>query len=319
MTVENQELLLEGNQYYPFGLTMKGLSSKAFGRLENKKKWNKGSELESKEFSDGSGLALYATFYRSLDPQIGRFWQIDPRPDYSQSQYSSMNNNPISFNDPLGDTARIHFRTGFLGLGKKHAVGYNNGNLTNTNGTIYGGKVTGFLRKTVAGLNNLRRGINGNRLVTDIQSSIQTINIIKGDNSFNAVDVKTNMTNVVRWKPGNTSGGPDAALNQRRASFIGLGHELAHSWDQAFDGQIDYTAWYTPTGAVTSVARAEIFSTHIENLIRAEHGVNLRAFYSLSTNSTGVTIGEGQILASGTRQNINTITANGLTLVTPIY
>jgi len=79
---------------------MAGISSKAIGKLENRYKYD-GYEL-NKDFD----VNLYETFYRSHDPQLGRFWQIDPRPSELISLYSSMGNNPISLNDILGDTTR---------------------------------------------------------------------------------------------------------------------------------------------------------------------------------------------------------------------
>jgi len=98
--------LLEDTHYYPFGLEMPGISSKAlsFGGSENKYKYNGGNELQSKEFSDGSGLELYDAKYRLYDPQIGRFMQIDPLSDFSMnlSTYTFASNNPINRNDPWG-------------------------------------------------------------------------------------------------------------------------------------------------------------------------------------------------------------------------
>ncbi len=96
--------ILEETQYYPFGLTMARISSKAMGKLQNRFKFNDGTELESKEFSDGSGLDLYATEFRSYDPQIGRFLQIDPLSEATEgfSPYSFAEDNPLLFNDPLG-------------------------------------------------------------------------------------------------------------------------------------------------------------------------------------------------------------------------
>lgn len=96
--------ILEETHYYPFGLTMAGISSKAAGGIENKHKFNDGTELENKDFVDGSGLDLYATEFRSYDAQIGRFHQVDALGElnFDWSSYTFSQNNPILFNDPYG-------------------------------------------------------------------------------------------------------------------------------------------------------------------------------------------------------------------------
>jgi len=104
--IHNRGAILEETHYYPFGLTMAGISSSTVGKMGNRFKFNDGTELANKEFSDGSGIELYETSFRSYDPQLGRFHQIDPlsERDESWSPFIFAKNNPVSLNDPMGLT-----------------------------------------------------------------------------------------------------------------------------------------------------------------------------------------------------------------------
>ncbi|WP_282777805.1 RHS repeat protein [Phaeodactylibacter xiamenensis] len=98
--------------YYPFGMAMDGswLSSSL---PKNKYRYN-GIEQTS-----NLGLDVYNAFYRTLDPSLGRWWQVDPAAEkfYGLSPYNSMGNNPIAFADPEGDFITWSIHDGGFSIG----------------------------------------------------------------------------------------------------------------------------------------------------------------------------------------------------------
>lgn len=98
--IETPSEILDEAHYYPNGLKLEGywMNSNRFRYTFN-----------GIEEIDDFGLNVNRATFRTLDPELGRWWSVDPKATVLMglSPYNSMNNSPIVFNDPNGDIAPL--------------------------------------------------------------------------------------------------------------------------------------------------------------------------------------------------------------------
>lgn len=159
---------------------------------------------------------------RVYNPTIGRF----DKPDrYSEkymplSTYQYAANNPIRYIDINGDSLWIaHKGNNYL---------YNDGQLFNSDGSQFEGKMKGFLKQTFSALSQLNATGDGSALVSELQSSTNNFTIKNGENSFAAASASKAGANlaevqavtgntagssgsggIIYWNPNSSSGGLD--------------------------------------------------------------------------------------------------------------
>lgn len=114
--------LLEESHYYPFGLSIAGINSKAlnFGGSDNKKKFT--SQIIDNDFD----LDWYQFRFRNYNAQIGRFVQIDPlAPSYvHNSTYAYAENDVVRAID-LEGLERLFITSGNFHHKKEEATSIN--------------------------------------------------------------------------------------------------------------------------------------------------------------------------------------------------
>jgi RHS repeat-associated protein len=90
--------VIQYNEYYPFGLQTANSWTRE-NNTGNNFLGNGGTELNATS-------NLYDLHYRNYDPTLGRMTQVDPLADNygSISTYNFAFNDPVYYNDPLGDS-----------------------------------------------------------------------------------------------------------------------------------------------------------------------------------------------------------------------
>jgi RHS repeat-associated protein len=242
-----------------------------------------GSEKDDE--SKGVGNS-YTTFFRQLDPRVGRWFSIDPKMSIWESPYVSMGNNPLLFNDKLGDTIKIYGGKGYVSPPHR-TLYYVNGVVTDMNGQEYikGGDFSNADNdKIIEDLEKIRNGgMEGAKLIDFFSNN--NVSVSPNGSGSEFLINRNSINYPESYSPSIVLFTNDVALSpevRNYRTFTDLAHELYHA--QRFNqGILDLSPWNG-----TKVVRDEIWATHGENKIRNENGLPLRTHYGRQEESPNV-------------------------------
>ncbi len=163
ITHRSPNMVVQANDYYPFGLTIKPSDFQREGEMENNFLY------QGQELQDDLDLGWYSFKWRNHDPAIGRFFNIDPLADkfVHNSPYAFSENkvtNHIELEGLEAVFAQAEFRLsgpllGAVGLTTSHALGVA-ADLKGNIGVYYSGSLG--LQVGAGGTAGLSVGVNAN-------------------------------------------------------------------------------------------------------------------------------------------------------------
>ena len=255
-------------RYYPFGGLM---TQDCMGERVSADKYT-GKRLDRMH-----GLDWYDFGARQYDPVYGRFAGIDPLCEkYPHlSPYAYCGNDPVNAIDVDGDSIIYRIPNWQSGTFDNYYWDVSSSCFLDSNGNAFSG-ADDMLSSIQDALIKLQKEEHGMKLVKSLSLSKDKVLIERKGGGNHEVPGSEGYANVVRWDP-------DLNAAFGGGNFISLAHELAHSKDR-ISGTFDDSTWYkaeNENGGYDIIQKAEIYALHYENLIRAEHGLNLRTHYSL--------------------------------------
>ena len=246
-------------------------------------------KFNGKQFDEETGLYYYGARY--MNPITSLWYGVDRfKEKYPHlSGFNACASNPLLFRDLNGDSLWI--------VNKQTNILYEDHKLYNKDGSLYSGKVEGFVKEAKKAIDIISGTDSGSNVLEEFQKSKKNIYIHKfyKENHFTPLGTRASLLMVpsnskyssiagsgenIYWDPYNTECGSDEFRNTERPAFIGLAHEMGHAY-AALKGKADYN-YFSPKAMppLNRIHRDDYNAMHFENMIRYELGYPLRIAYT---------------------------------------